>query len=454
MKKALSLLGIISLAFLCTCGGFLQPESTPTPTVTATAIPTRTAVPTATVTPTITPTATPQIENRISGLNLGTHLNDSPETGTNIAEEDLRALIERISPYTQWIRTYSVQGGLENAGSIAHEFGLKFAATAWLSSNLVENASQMEALIELAKTGAVDLAIIGNETLLRGDLTARELMIYIDWFKKEVPDVPVTTTDVWSELEKYPGLFSVMDVVAVNVYPYWDGVAIDEAVNAIEDWYFKAMEKVNTPTSRREIIIAETGWPSCGENGDAASQAAFFNDFVSFAQQMDIQYFWFDAYDEQWKVKDEGEAGACWGVWDGEGQMKPGMEKTFEGVFEENTRTSKIKITYVPPMEGTGKLEGYALNVNPDDYRVVVYIYVPDAKGWWIKPEFRNPYTYIEDDGYWSTSIFTGGLDKQATRVAAYLIPRDYAPPAAAGWSSLPLELISESVARDEEYRF
>ena len=58
-------------------------------------------------------------------------------------------------------------------------------------------------------------------------------MIYIDWFKKEVPDVPVTTTDVWSELEKYPGLFSVMDVVAVNVYPYWDGVAIDEAVNAI-----------------------------------------------------------------------------------------------------------------------------------------------------------------------------------------------------------------------------
>ena len=35
--------------------------------------------------------------------------------------------------------------------------------------------------------------------------------------------------------------------------------------------------------------------------------------------------------------------------------MKPGMEKTFEGVFEENTRTSKIKITYVPPMDSTGK---------------------------------------------------------------------------------------------------
>ena len=127
---------------------------------------------------------------------------------------------------------------------------------------------------------------------------------------------PVTTTDVWSELEKYPSLLSTMDVVAVNVYPYWDGVAVDEAVNAIENWYMEALKKVNTLSSHKEILIAETGWPSCGENGDAVSQAAFFNAFVPFAEQLDIQYFWFEAYDEQWKVRDEGEAGACWGIWD------------------------------------------------------------------------------------------------------------------------------------------
>jgi exo-beta-1,3-glucanase (GH17 family) len=454
LKKALSILWIISIVLLSSCGKLFKPESTPTPTVTATAIPTRTAVPTATVTPTITPTATPQVENRLSGFNLGTHLNDSPETGTDIAEEDLRALIERISPYTHWIRTYSVQGGLENAGAIAHEFGLEFAATAWLSSNLVDNAKEMEALIELAKSGNVDLAIIGNETLLRGDLTARELQVYIDWFKSAVPNVRVTTTDVWSELEKYPGLISNLDVVAVNVYPYWDGVPVDEAVNTIENWYLEALKKVNTPSSHKEIIIAETGWPSCGENGDAASQAAFFNEFVAFAEHLDIQYFWFEAYDEPWKVQDEGEAGACWGVWDVDTQMKPGMEKTFNGVFEENTRSPKLRLTYVPPMGSTGKVEGYALNVDPDEYRVVVYIYVPDAKGWWTKPFFNQPYTYIESDGHWSTSIFTGGLDEQATKVAAYLVPKGYGAPTAAGLSSLPLDLISGSVARDEGYRF
>ena len=454
MKKALSISWIITILFLSSCGRIFKLESTPT--ATASAVPTRTATPaaTATLTPTITPTATPQVENRLSGINLGTHLFDSPDVETDISEEDLRALIERISPYTHWIRTYSVQGGLGKAGAIAHEFGLEFAATAWLSSNPVDNAEEMEALIELAQSGDVDLAIIGNETLLRGDLTARELMIYIDWFKSAVPNVPVTTTDVWSELEKYPGLLSTVDVVAVNVYPYWDGVAVDDALNAIENWYMEALKKVNTLSFHKEIIIAETGWPSCGENGDAASQAAFFNEFVSFAEQLDIQYFWFEAYDEQWKVRDEGEAGACWGTWDVNAQMKTGMEKTFDDVFEESTRSPKLRLTYVPPMDATGKLEGYALNVDPDAYRVVVYIYVPDAKGWWTKPFFNQPYTYIESDGHWSTSIFTGGIDNQATKVAAYLVPIGYGAPAAAGLSSLPLELISESVAWDEEHRY
>ncbi len=81
---------------------------------------------------------------------------------------------------------------------------VNIAVGAWLSSDLAANESQMNSLIEMAENGDVDLAIIGNETLLRGDLTERELMIYINWFKQAVPYVEVTTSDVWSEIEKYP----------------------------------------------------------------------------------------------------------------------------------------------------------------------------------------------------------------------------------------------------------
>jgi exo-beta-1,3-glucanase (GH17 family) len=89
---------------------------------------------------------------------------------------------------------------LEYAGAIAHEYGLSIAVTAWLSSDLEANERQLASLIDMAKNGEVDLAIIGNETLLREDLTESELLNYITRFKEEVPNVPVTTTDVWSKI--------------------------------------------------------------------------------------------------------------------------------------------------------------------------------------------------------------------------------------------------------------
>ena len=463
MKKTLMFLCTISILLLCACGGSKQAESTPTatsttiptatkvvPTATPTTISTETAIPTETATPTITPTPRPYIDNPISGINLGPYLYDDPTTGAIVSYDDLYALIEQIEPYTYTIRTYGTENGLEYAGMIAHDLGLDAAVGAWLSSDLSANESQMNSLIEMAQNGDVDLAIIGNETLLRGDLTERELMIYINWFKEAVPYVPVTTTDIWSEIKQYPDLIEAMDVVAVNVYPYWDGVSIDNAASAVENWYFDALSTVNSISPDKEIIIAETGWPSCGNKGDVASEAAYFNSFVSFAQSMDIEYFWFEAYDEQWKAADEGDAGACWGLWDGEGNMKLGMEDTFSGIFTESAAEPRLIVTYSPPMGSLDDLEGIALHVDPYEYQVVVYIYVPGANGWWVKPSFDYPYTEIDDYGNWSTYIFTGGIDDEATKIAAFLIPYDYDPPAAAGWSSLPQALYNASVSEVE----
>ena len=179
------------------------------PSTTSTSIPptaTATVIPTSTSTPTPAPTATPQVVNRLHGLNLGPYLYDDPNYGADISVEDLSELIERIAPYTYWIRTYGVQNGLRFAGAIAHKYGLQVAAGAWLGSDLAANETEMESLIEMAQDGDVDMAVIGNETLLRGDLTSRELLIYINRFKQAVPEVPVTTADTWEELQQYPEL--------------------------------------------------------------------------------------------------------------------------------------------------------------------------------------------------------------------------------------------------------
>lgn len=119
------------------------------------------------------------------------------------------------------------------------------------------------------------------------------------------------------------------------------------------------------------------------------------------------------------------------------------------------SKRPQIFFTYVPPYGNwTDKLQGQVLNVNPADFKVAVYIYLPHlskyphAKGWWTKPYWDFPLTPINADGTWSCSICTGGVDEYATNIVAYLVPNGYNPPSLAGASKLPSGLNKKSVAK------
>jgi hypothetical protein len=82
--------------------------------------------------------------------------------------------------------------------------------------------------------------------------------------------------------------------------------------------------------------------------------------------------------------------------------------------------------------------------VTPSEYRVAVYIYV---WGWYNKPWWDSPLTSIRDDGTWRTNITTVETDKQATIIAAFLVPKGYVPPELRGDPVPPDELFENSVA-------
>jgi uncharacterized repeat protein (TIGR01451 family) len=69
--------------------------------------------------------------------------------------------------------------------------------------------------------------------------------------------------------------------------------------------------------------------------------------------------------------------------------------------------------------------------VQPADYKVAAYIQV--FGGWWTKPTFDSPTVAINPDGTSRININTGGLDIDATNIAAFLIPEDCSPPSASG---------------------
>ena len=106
------------------------------------------------------------------------------------------------------------------------------------------------------------------------------------------------------------------------------------------------------------------------------------------------------------------------------------------------TTSSQALISFVevPPRGSEAMVRGMTKVDNPDRYRVIVYIKV-DGAWWGPKPYWDQPLTTIAPNGGWSTEIVTGGNDKQATEVTAYLVPASFSPPTMEGNAALPAVL-------------
>ncbi|HEX2905257.1 MAG TPA: hypothetical protein VHO69_00245 [Phototrophicaceae bacterium] len=108
--------------------------------------------------------------------------------------------------------------------------------------------------------------------------------------------------------------------------------------------------------------------------------------------------------------------------------------------------TPTVEFTFVPRYgDSNGVLYGHVKNISSADYRVAVYIQV--SGGWWNKPTWAQPTVPIHADGSWLCDITTGGHDQEATELAAFVVPRTYAPPLVSGDSALPAGLYVQAVA-------
>jgi hypothetical protein len=260
--------------------------------------------------------------------------------------------------------------------------------------------------------------------------------------------------DVYEVLLDHPAIIETVDIVFVNYYPYLEGIDIAFAVAALHRWH----QQVVTAANGKEVVVSETGWPSDGEPyGDAVpslqNASEYFLNFVSWANANAVNYFYFEAFDEDWKALYEGSQGAHWGVWDQDSNLKVGMEAVFNGdAVEDNWSIVPIpggegdpviEFVNIPALGSLDNLEGQVWHVDPFEHKVVVYI---NVSGWWIKPTYDLPFTVIQPDGSWSCDITTGGMDETATEIAAFLIPAVYQPPLLSGSLVLPEELYSNSL--------
>lgn len=252
----------------------------------------------------------------------GFQRHQDPRKGIYPSESDLRNDLHLLAEHTQHIRTYSSATN-EKLPQIAAEYGLKVTAGAWLGTDLAANDREMAALERSVRAATnVQAVIVGNESVLRGDLTVKELSGYLKRVRGKL-GVPVTTAEPWHVWLKHPELAKQVDYITVHLLPYWEGVAVEHAV----DHVFRRYNELRRNFPSKRIVIGEVGWPSNGDRiGEAQAskenQARFMREFLDRTLEQPVRYYLMEAFDQPWKITEEGRAGGYWGMFDAYREMK------------------------------------------------------------------------------------------------------------------------------------
>ncbi|MGA9950250.1 MAG: beta-(1-6) glucans synthase [Xanthobacteraceae bacterium] len=240
--------------------------------------------------------------------------------GTTVSAEQIDQDLALLSRYTDCIRTYSNANGLDQIPAIAQRHGLKMLMGLWLANNVALNRQQVATAIDLAKKypDVISAVVVGNEVLLRGELSATDLGAIIREVKSQV-SMPVTYADVWEFWLRHSDLQNDVDFVTIHILPYWEDVPLPASVAAAH--VADIREKVARAIPDKEIVIGEVGWPSAGRMREAArpspsNQARVITETLELARRQNFRVNVIEAFDQPWKRALEGSTGRYWGIFD------------------------------------------------------------------------------------------------------------------------------------------
>jgi len=243
---------------------------------------------------------------------------------TLISAAQIEDDLSRLAKITNCVRSYSTDYGLDQIAGIAARHGLKVMQGLWLSSHADKNRDQIETAVALANRypDTIRAVVVGNEVLLRGEMTATDLAATIRAVKGRV-HVPVTYADVWEFWLRNRAISEAADFVTIHILPYWEDFPIparDAAahVQAIRNQVVAAFPG-------KDVIIGEVGWPSAGRMREGAlpspaNQARVIQDVLALAAREKFRVNVIEAFDAPWKRALEGTVGGHWGLLDDAGR--------------------------------------------------------------------------------------------------------------------------------------
>ncbi|KAF0687024.1 Aste57867_21207 [Aphanomyces stellatus] len=255
--------------------------------------------------------------------------------------DEVRLDLQTISSITKDIRLYSMNdcNQVELVLPIAKELGLSVWLGLWVDNHNTTYVAEKETLKRHIKSGLVDASItglhVGSEAIYRKDVTVWEALDYFWEIKNMVNQAglhfPVTIADVGDTYAGHPELFSSVDVVSANAFPFWENHTIDDCIQYF--WMRLGPVIGMANVYNKKIIISETGWATKGwayKAGIASHEnaAIWLNDFHIFATEFNWTYYYYTSFDTTWRFvpsanKTEPEVENYFGLFDDNRELKP-----------------------------------------------------------------------------------------------------------------------------------
>lgn len=271
------------------------------------------------------PDEAPSWPDTIEGVSFSPfRAGQSPQKTDYPNEEQIARDLLLLSDRVKGVRTYSMEETLRAIPKLAAPLGMKVMVGVWISADIDRNWEEIGTLrrVLAENTGNITGIVVGNEVLLRNEITVRQLSNYVDIVRSMSGGIPVTVAETWDVWLKNPELAEHVDYVTAHVLPYWEGIPASIA----HDYVFERYDNLRQTFPFKPLVLGEVGWPSEGRQRGGAipslpNQAKFLRKFLQEADARGANYFVLEAFDQIWKT-DEGAVGRYWGIFNAEREPK------------------------------------------------------------------------------------------------------------------------------------
>ncbi|RLN96136.1 hypothetical protein BBJ28_00014143 [Nothophytophthora sp. Chile5] len=233
--------------------------------------------------------------------------------------EAIQTDMEILTQVTDTVRLYGL-GDCDQGMAVAPaavNAGLLVSLGLWVSGDAAVFEAEFAKFQELLQQNAalftsesiVDVHV-GSEAIYRKEVTAQENIDCLRRVKEllaanGLASIPVTIAEIGDVYLAHPELTDAVDFVQANGFPFWERIPVETAVPYFETRMAPLYQQA--AARGKKVVVGETGWASAGSDPKAsiaspANAARYFQDFYNMAQQQGLEFFYFEAFDEEWKI--------------------------------------------------------------------------------------------------------------------------------------------------------